>query len=164
MKNVLKVLAGMVLMFAASAAYADHDQLLRCESWNNEYKVCHYTGTPAAIRLEQQVSRTPCVRERTWGMTQRGIWVAHGCRAIFRLTYRDFGGGANARMVRCESWNRDYQECRQPRRIMTARLVRQISGASCIQGHSWGFQGPVLWVSNGCRAQFQVWYRMGRDL
>lgn len=36
------------------------------------------------------------------------------------------------------------------------RLVTQYSKHGCYQGDSWGFDRRSIWVSNGCRAQFET--------
>ncbi|HEU0152969.1 MAG TPA: DUF3011 domain-containing protein [Arenimonas sp.] len=38
------------------------------------------------------------------------------------------------------------------------RLVRQVSDSRgpCIEGRSWGYDRRGIWVTNGCRAQFEV--------
>jgi hypothetical protein len=36
------------------------------------------------------------------------------------------------------------------------RLVRQLSGSSCQQGSTWGYDSRGVWVDRGCRAEFDV--------
>jgi hypothetical protein len=62
---------------------------------------------------------------------------------------------AQVHRVRCES--RDYRErfCRTDT-YGGVRLVRQIGDASCRQGRTWGTRQDGIWVSNGCRADFEV--------
>lgn len=55
--------------------------------------------------------------------------------------------------IRCESIRNRNQECRLDGR---ARLVRQLSGAACVEGRSWGQSRNGVWVSNGCRAEFSA--------
>jgi hypothetical protein len=67
------------------------------------------------------------------------------------------GGYGNSRTVTCESVNYRTQTCN----VGGARwvsLVRTLGSASCKQGESWGFdqRSGDLWVSRGCRAEFQV--------
>ena len=40
--------------------------------------------------------------------------------------------------------------------ISDARMVRQISGASCVQGSSWGWDRRGVWVTRGCAGVFEV--------
>jgi hypothetical protein len=59
------------------------------------------------------------------------------------------------RHVRCES--RDYRErlCRADT-AGGVRLARQLGDAACRQGRTWGTTRSGIWVSNGCRADFEV--------
>ena len=62
---------------------------------------------------------------------------------------------AQRREVRCES--RDYRQ--QLCRAETSggvRLARQLGDAACRQGRTWGTTRSAIWVSNGCRADFEV--------
>ena len=36
------------------------------------------------------------------------------------------------------------------------RLVRQLSGARCRQGSTWGYDSRGIWVDRGCRAEFEL--------
>jgi hypothetical protein len=37
------------------------------------------------VRLERQISGSPCTDGQTWGVDRNGLWVDHGCRAIFTI-------------------------------------------------------------------------------
>ncbi|MCX6110872.1 MAG: DUF3011 domain-containing protein [Proteobacteria bacterium] len=43
--------------------------------------------------------------------------------------------------------------------IQGAFVTEQYSDASCILNQSWGVNQYGLWASNGCKAQFEVYYR-----
>jgi hypothetical protein len=62
---------------------------------------------------------------------------------------------AQVRRVRCES--NDYRErlCRAET-SGGVRLARQLGDAACREGRSWGTTRQGIWVSNGCRADFEV--------
>jgi hypothetical protein len=70
---------------------------------------------------------------------------------------------AQGAMVTCESRNYQNAECRVDG--AGAALVRQLSSppGDCIEGRSWGFDPGrgVIWVSNGCRAEFRVLHGYG---
>lgn len=57
--------------------------------------------------------------------------------------------------IKCEStWNR-----RQYCRVKTdnqVELVYQYSSAGCWENDTWGYDKNGVWVSNGCRAEFEV--------
>ena len=62
-----------------------------------------------------------------------------------------YGGGT----VRCESNDHRTRVCR----VDTAggvRLVDQDSRAPCVLGRTWGYDRSGIWVSQGCRAKFEV--------
>ena len=57
--------------------------------------------------------------------------------------------------VRCESHGYDRSYCNVDTRGRVA-MVRQLSSAACVQGRTWGTARQGIWVSNGCRADFDV--------
>ncbi|MDH5287764.1 MAG: DUF3011 domain-containing protein [Betaproteobacteria bacterium] len=58
--------------------------------------------------------------------------------------------------LQCESRNHQYQFCSTGMGITHAVLVRQISGAACIEGSTWGWDRRGVWVSRGCAGVFEV--------
>ncbi|MBK9494594.1 MAG: hypothetical protein BWZ07_00526 [Alphaproteobacteria bacterium ADurb.BinA280] len=66
-----------------------------------------------------------------------------------------------ARSIVCESQDRMTQHCPADTRNGVS-LSTQYSRASCRQGSTWGYDNRGIWVSNGCRAQFDIGdYRSG---
>lgn len=57
--------------------------------------------------------------------------------------------------VRCSSNDGRTRYCNVDTRG-GVRIVRQESRSPCIQGRSWGYDRRGIWVSNGCRARFQL--------
>jgi hypothetical protein len=55
--------------------------------------------------------------------------------------------------VRCESTDGRYREC-EIGGIGRVTLTRQISDKGCVEGKSWGYRDGVVWVTDGCRAEF----------
>ncbi|MBA0098034.1 DUF3011 domain-containing protein [Stenotrophomonas indicatrix] len=144
--------------------------IVRCESIKNRSNECRLEGRARMIR---QLSGSPCVEGETWGQSRYGVWVTQGCRAEFVGEYRRPGGGGGGwgggggngwggsqwggggQVIACHSNDRRQQYCdAQVRRGV--RLVRQESRSACIEGQTWGWDRRGIWVSNGCRAQFQV--------
>lgn len=64
--------------------------------------------------------------------------------------------------VRCESRDRERTYCTADTRG-GVRLVRQISDADCVNGRTWGADRRGIWVTRGCRADFEVASRYGRN-
>ena len=57
---------------------------IKCESNNGGRNYCG-NYPPDRVTLNQQISDSPCVRGRSWGVDNRGLWVDRGCRATFRI-------------------------------------------------------------------------------
>jgi hypothetical protein len=66
-----------------------------------------------------------------------------------------FATSATARSIVCESQSNATQYCAADTRGGVTLSV-QYSHASCRQGRSWGYDNRGIWVSNGCRAQFDL--------
>ncbi len=62
------------------------------------------------------------------------------------------GYQGNGGTVRCESNDRRERSCTTPWR--SARLVRQLSSAQCVEGSSWYSRQGEIHVRNGCRGEF----------
>lgn len=56
---------------------------LTCESYDGRWEECSTGG--GRVRLVEQLSKTPCIENRTWGRTARGVYVNDGCRAEFEI-------------------------------------------------------------------------------
>lgn len=127
----------------------------RCESIDNRERYCR-ADTRGGVQLVRQLSKTPCIRGRTWDYDRNGVWVSHGCRAEFQAGY---GGGyspGQGQAIRCESVDNRQRYCRVDTRG-SVQLVRQLSKTRCIQGVNWGWDRNGIWVDRGCRAEFRVY-------
>ncbi len=152
--------AGSIWPAAAAAQTSGYGaQVIRCESNDGRRKLCP-ADAGEGVRLIRQLSWSVCVRNQTWGANRRGIWVSQGCRAEFRIGRHDsevddYRGTDRAHVVRCESPRGALNECRVDVRS-GARVLRQLSSAPCVAGRSWGQGRGVIWVSQGCRADFVI--------
>ena len=141
-------------------AVRDGSGIVRCESIRNRSNECRLEGRARMIR---QLSGAPCVEGETWGQSRHGVWVTRGCRAEFVGEYRRGGGWGNGsgdgwgggQVIACHSNDRRQQYC-DARIRRDVRLIRQDSRSACIEGRTWGWDRRGIWVSDGCRAQFQV--------
>lgn len=179
MRTMLAPLIGFGLALGLAAAWPaqarsndrprDGD-IVRCESNDGRSRQCHADARGGA-RLLRQLSRSPCIEGRTWGVLRDGIWVSNGCRGEFlveggRGRYRNDRDHRRpgppwrelARGVRCESRDGRWNRCEVDTRG-GVRLTRQLSRSACIHGRSWGSDRRGIWVSGGCRAEFEVGMR-----
>lgn len=137
------------------------NQVVRCDSNKNRWNHCG-ADTSRGIELVRQLSDRACIRDRSWGVDERGIWVSAGCRAEFRMMSgrqdRDDRNDQRAQIVRCESRVGRPTHCP----VDTGggvRLVRQLSKAACTENHSWSYDRSGIWVERGCRADFEISFR-----
>jgi hypothetical protein len=68
--------------------------------------------------------------------------------------YREADERYGARL-RCESRDRRTEYCGVDTRG-GVRLVRQLSDRRCVRGSTWGADGRGIWVTDGCRAEFEL--------
>ncbi|MEO7476784.1 MAG: DUF3011 domain-containing protein, partial [Gemmatimonadales bacterium] len=92
------------------------------------------------------------------------IWTSGGCRGEFEVTSgggqdgNGSGSGNNTGLpdkVTCESNGGERTEC-TIRTGGQVRLTRQLSSTACVRNSTWGAGYAVLWVTKGCRAEFEV--------
>ena len=76
--------------------------------------------------------------------------------------YRDYPPPPRQVIVSCNSDGYRERYCPVDTRG-GVRLVRQVSNnkGPCIEGRSWGYDRRGIWVTNGCRAEFEVGYAGG---
>jgi hypothetical protein len=90
LRFVLSAAAALALGLAApGGAAAQHT--ITCTSTGYDRTHCN-VDTRGGVALVRRLSEAPCERNRTWGATNRGIWVSRGCRAEFRVGYVGNGG------------------------------------------------------------------------
>jgi Protein of unknown function (DUF3011) len=58
---------------------------IRCSSDDGGRHYCSI-DPEARVRIDRQVSGSPCIEGKTWGYDRRGLWVDRGCRADFIIT------------------------------------------------------------------------------
>ena len=147
----------VLLAFTALAAAQDS---VKCESNDGRRNYCGQHGNQ--VRLERQISGSPCVEGQTWGVDRTGLWVDRGCRAYFTVRGNSRGRGnlnqgvavGGQDSVKCESNDGRRNYCGQYGNQV--RLERRISGSPCVEDQTWGVNRTGLWVDRGCRAIFIV--------
>ncbi len=92
----------------------------------------------------------------------RNAWFRAGLM-ISMCLYAGVTSAQYAETVRCESYNDRTEYCEVDARG-GVNLLQQHSRSACIEGQSWGTDRRGIWVSNGCRATFEIYSRpMGGD-
>lgn len=135
---------------------------ITCESSGNAQRSCPFPKGSTA-RFVSQLSNQPCVLNRSYGLSTTFVWVSRGCRAVFEvrggLTGGNGGGGGGGpsytKRVTCESQTPGRQRCVVPG-ATAVRLARQISVKPCELDRTFGTQINAIWVSDGCRGDFEV--------
>lgn len=155
------VLAGlMALSVARAQQVSDSPSVIRCESRDGRWSHCAI-DTRGRVELIRQVSRAPCLRNQSWGIDKTGIWATSGCRADFSVGAASARDGQAPQIVRCES--EDGRKLRCPVKTRGGvRVARQLSRTECVEGQTWGITRNTIWVTGGCRADFEV-IRSERD-
>lgn len=147
--------------FSRNATMMAQPQRLTCAS-NRGNRVYCDADTSGNVQLVRQLGGT-CQQGSTWGFDQRGVWVDRGCRAEFEIVppanlrggrnYKGNRGSGTATIV-CSSESRGRVHC-DANTSNGVRLTRQLGG-NCQQGSTWGWDSSGVWVTQGCRAEFEV--------
>jgi Protein of unknown function (DUF3011) len=147
--------ASYLLLFLATLSIYGYsqNQTITCSSNNGRRNVCR-ANTRGGVRLNRQLSGTPCVQNQSWGWDNSSIWVDRGCRAEFIIGSGNTWGQQGA-TITCSSDNGRRNFCNVDTRG-GVRLNRQISGSACVQNQTWGWDNSGVWVDRGCRAEFIV--------
>jgi hypothetical protein len=132
---------------------------LVCQSIGNTQQQCPIPRG-ARVELAKQVTSAACRQGESWGVGPNFVWVNRGCGAEFEVTRTGApGGGAGGtglpEQLTCESKGGERAECRV-RPGAQVRLARQLSATTCVYNTTWGTRPGVVWVANGCRAEFEV--------
>jgi hypothetical protein len=136
-------------------------QAITCSSEDGGRHHCS-AMTQNGVQMTRQRSGSPCIEGQTWGFDQSGIWVDRGCRADFAVGGNNsYGNGygnqpGSSRTVRCSSGDGNRNYCNVDTQNARIRMIKQISGSSCVEGSTWGYDSRGIWVDKGCRADFSV--------
>jgi hypothetical protein len=126
-----------------------------CASVDSRYRECQLPVDGRA-RVVKRLSDASCIEGKSYGQRGDKVWVDEGCRARFEVTRSGGGGGwgNDAQTIQCLSDDKRYKECRVGPGY-TARLVRELSKNRCQRDSTWGTRNGVVWVTAGCRGEFQ---------
>lgn len=142
-----------LLCWPALASDEQLPQITLCEARDTGRMNCPL-DTRHGVQMVRQLSEKHCIRGSDWDIADGGIWVASGCRAEFRAT-APAAGRPVRRVVRCDSDGRNVS-CPVVLKGVPVRLLRQLSVWPCKQDRSWGVRRNEIWVSRGCRGEFEL--------
>jgi hypothetical protein len=151
--------SALLLIIGVRTGAAQGPRQVTCESQGDRYAECAIPDN-SQVRLVRTLSSSPCIAGRSYGAERQRIWVTTGCRGLFEVTPPTSPSGkptssGQSYLLRCESTRNATSECPVDPSA-TVRLVTQRSGTTCIEGQNWGRLGGSLYVSRGCRAEFEV--------
>ena len=80
--SALRAALFLILAGNATSALAEH---ITCESPQGNLEACTTVPPRSSIRMVEQLSNTPCIEGRNWGVdtNHNSIWISGGCRAVF---------------------------------------------------------------------------------
>src|SRR5215469_8217480 len=114
MKSLSKSLRVASLLLTFGLCHSSHalsgsgqpgGRTITCSSDNGSRNVCN-ADTRGGVRLNRQISGSPCTQGQTWGWENRGIWVDRGCRAEFIIgAGGNWGGNNSGQTITCSSDN-----------------------------------------------------------
>jgi hypothetical protein len=133
---------------------------LICQSVGNTQRQCPIPQG-ATARLVRQITTVPCRLNVNYGSGNGFLWVNQGCGGEFEVSSGGMSGGnvgAGTGLpdrVTCESKGGERTECRI-RSGARVQLARQLSSTPCNRNSTWGAGVGVIWVTGGCRGEFEV--------
>jgi len=155
---MLKKIFGLlsVLSFAVVLpAFAE--MKVRCDSNDGHYHEC-VAGPADFVTVARTWSKTKCVRGQNWGYRDGMIWVDEGCRADFNVVPSGMTSSSSrpgAQTIICESVDGHRRHCAADT-SGGVRITKRLSKNACDFKNDWGWDQNGVWVSHGCRAEFQV--------
>lgn len=164
----MRTILGSILLLLLALPTSDHVAEARrgpsgvrieCSSLSDRYEYCR-TNAIGRVRLERQLSKTPCREYQTWGSDGdgSGVWVRNGCRGVFVVERGGGGhhGGGQGMSITCTSKDYSYAHCDVPVWGRNVWVQRQLSDKRCVQGNNWGVDWKGIWVDRGCNAVFAI--------
>ncbi|MDD0942304.1 DUF3011 domain-containing protein [Xylella fastidiosa] len=148
----LLVLGGVPWFGIAADRYEVPPDVVRCESHDQERVHCTMLTTHG-VQLVRQLSANSCEHGSQWDVDPEGVWVEQGCQAEFAplpdpvLPQR--------RILRCAS-DGSVVSCPVMLRGVPVRLLRQLSLFPCKKNVTWGRKHHEIWVSSGCKGEFEL--------
>ncbi len=79
-------------LVSAEAQYGGGQNTITCSSNDGKRNYCGKYNYNQ-VSLYKQISGSPCIQGRTWGVDGNGLWVDQGCRAKFLISDNPGGPG-----------------------------------------------------------------------
>lgn len=147
--------------FVVGAASRDADQWNSGRSSNQDRQAAAAAAAVALIavgavaaKAKHDEDRRDRQRDQNYG---GGTYYDYRPPADYR--YPDqYYSGRNSQTVRCESEDGRQRFC--PADVGRARveMTRQLSRTECRFARNWGYDRRGVWVNDGCRGEFTVYY------
>jgi len=166
MKSLVAALATSLAIGLSASAVAGEEVTSQSTYVNDNGRVVHCVSTESGRTYcgaahTRYIIRSPapaCVENRTYGFDDRGIWVTGGCTADFAVagntvTSHSTAVTSTGRIVHCVSTANGRTFCGRPH----TRYVIRNPVPACVEGTTWGFDDEHgIWVTGGCKADFEV--------
>src|SRR5271154_2525963 len=81
--NANKIIVGSLIGIVSMPLYAADFETRECASNKNAYVHCKVSHAHERDIRIKKVLGGDCNADNTWGVDQSGIWVDHGCSAVF---------------------------------------------------------------------------------
>ncbi len=136
-------------------------QVIVCKSFDYQPNTCVAKGRIYDIYVQTRLSKSQCIRGRSYGFHGRRLWVNQGCQGVFKAQVMANGNGGTVEKTRLTCESRDYgtRSCYTRKAIRNISLVTKLSKTTCVRGRNYGFDRNRVWVRGGCRAVFDVYLR-----
>ena len=139
------------------AAQASPSRIIQCGTDSRQRVQCDAGVTVARARLVRD-STNRCGAAGSWGWTERSVWTDNGCRGEFEVNYAP--GQERTKRITCGTLTTNQAKCSTEGPAASVRLIQQGMFARCTQGSNWGYSDSLIWAGRGCRAEFEVTYKV----
>jgi hypothetical protein len=153
------VLAALAIPSHPLAAQSSSSRVIECGTDSRQRSHCVAGGEIVSARLVQDLSFGRCGPAGTWGWHGDTLWADNACRGRFEVRYPSAADTLASRRITCGTLTSRRHECSTEGRADSVTLVRRTTFARCTKGSNWGHSDSLIWAGQGCRAEFEVFYR-----
>jgi Protein of unknown function (DUF3011) len=150
---------GIIALAGCATAQAAID--VTCSSERGGRQYCQ-ADTGGGVNLLHQISTAICRKGYSWGSDGSGVWVDHGCKAVFAIGNLGLLGAlldngkeyAQTHTFQCEADSSKKRRFCQADTRGGLRMLQPVN--SCIYGKTWGYDAGGVWVESNCKAEFET--------